>query len=162
MQLQFLKLSDVNYFQHHHQMADEQWYQWMVKAQKHSTGKQFQQAQYYLGCCFDLANLMIKHDSYLNNSKLNAFEKLAVSGHGLAECLKQLNNKSRERHTLLATHFTLMKTLKAQENLSSLIQQPIEISCYMLKRHYCFYNEYEQISEVIEADKRYLEAGLVH
>ncbi len=162
MQLQFLDHSHAIYFQHHHQTADDQWYEWIHLAQQQLNHHNFKKAQYFLGCCFDLAKVMIESDSHFSNSKLNPFEKLAVSGHGLAECLKHLNNKSRERHILLATHYTLMQTLREHEHTAHLLQQPIEISCYMLKRHYCFYHEYSQISDVLDADMLYLSSGLVH
>ncbi len=155
MQTHFLNSEYVRFFQLKQPVADQQWYDWLEQGQAAISLHQYTQAARLMGKCFELARILCNYASPESGGKLNHIEKLAVSGHGLAECYKHLGDKTLERQYLMQTHQLLM-SLFHQHNEESLwtnsLYQPVCISAYMLKRHFEFYQEPFFMQEKLEED----------
>ena len=152
MSKQFLCESHKKHFSQEPIQAKGLWKAWMEFGKMHFESGEYEKAIQFVGSSFDVAALMLDLNYHFDVATLNSYERLILSGHSLAECFKKVGNKQLERHYLLATHHKLMYEYRNKSLSIGSIKKPIEISLFMLKRHYEFYNEYEQIRPCYEKD----------
>lgn len=95
-----------------YKIAIQNWELWMSKGQKHHQQGQWQEAISFFGCSFEIAQWLI--ETALNtdhqNTHLSKAERMMISGHSLAECFKQLNQKQLELDILIKVHNLLALT----------------------------------------------------
>lgn len=113
--------------------AQRRWEHWMEVGRKAFAERDWRSAVKFLGCGFELSELMLSDD---DNPDLDALDRFMVSGHFLAECFANTGNSDLQQHCLLAVHHRLLKTLRSPAGKTLPLQRNVEFSLQMLCRYY--------------------------
>lgn len=117
---------------------------------------QFEQAAEFLGASYEVASIsidgMVPAPAAGGEGGLTPYDRFVLSGHGLAECYRRLDDRKHERHFLLATHFELMSSYREQRGYHPTLHRLVEISLRMLHRHYRHYDDADRIRPHYERD----------
>lgn len=90
------------------------WEQWMEQGQRHFHQCNWIDASHFFGCSFEISEWLIQTSNITDhrNTPLNYAERVMLSGHSLAECYKQLDEKQLELDMLIQVHNLLTYTDK--------------------------------------------------
>lgn len=86
--------------------AIRNWELWMAQGQQLHHKNQWQQAINYYGCSFEIGEWLLNtHQTTKHNNTLISYtERMMISGHSLAECFKQSDQKQCELDILIKVH----------------------------------------------------------
>ncbi|AKH69040.1 hypothetical protein IMCC21906_01362 [Spongiibacter sp. IMCC21906] len=133
MSFQFLCAAHRQQLSSNASAAELRWEEWMETGRRAFADRDWRHAVRFLGCSFELSELLLACDSQPN---LDALDRFMVSGHFLAECFANTGNRDLQQHCLLAVHHRLLKVLRTPEGRSLPLKRNIEFSLQMLSRYY--------------------------
>ncbi len=114
-------------------VAEMRWDEWMEAGREAFSNKEWLVALKYLGSSYELSELLLKRAW---TPLLPCLDRLMVSGHFLAECLRHCGETQLQRHCLLEVHHRLLTTIRSPQGAELPLRANIEISLQMLSRHY--------------------------
>jgi hypothetical protein len=113
------------------------WDQWMAVGQQLMERRDYARAIRYLGSSFDIGEMLLSQPELLQpEEEMSHIDRFMVAGHYLAEAYGRLGEPEQERHYLLVVHQRLMLELGTNTARKPFLKHNIELSLYMLKRHY--------------------------
>ena len=116
-------------------VAAQRWDDWMERGREAFADKQWLRALQFFGCSFELAEMALAEHC---RPTLMALDRYMVSGHFLASCFARCGKPDLQKHSLLAVHYRLLKTLRQPAGAGLSLENNIAISMQMLER--CFAN----------------------
>lgn len=142
MSIRFLCDSHRQQLQRSEAVAALRWEEWMEAGREAYAQRDWVPALRYLGCCFELSELMLRGAAEL---LLDDLDRYMVSGHYLSECFARCGDEALQQHCLLAVHHRLLQALRQGEGRRLPLYKNVEISLEMLER---FYREGGRLDEL--------------
>jgi hypothetical protein len=137
MQARFLCEIHRNQLQRQPRQALDLWDQWMAMGQQLMERREFLRAVRYLGSSFDIGDMLLSQpELLLSEDEMSHIDRFMVAGHYLAEAYDRLGEVELERNYLLIVHQRLMLELGTNTARKPFLKHNIELSLFMLKRHY--------------------------
>ncbi|WP_372863868.1 hypothetical protein [Spongiibacter sp.] len=153
MGIRFLCESHRQQLQRSEAVAMQRWEEWMEAGREAYAQREWLPALRYLGCCFELSELML---ATTNQSLLHNLDRHMLSGHYLAECFARCGDTDLQQHCLLAVHHRLLQTLRSPAGQGLALRQNVEISLQMLERYYRRANRLDELSHCQRESQRLL------
>lgn len=147
MTLQFLCAMHRDQLRRQPRQSLELWDAWMARGSRLMEQRDYVQAIRYLGSSFDIGNILLDQpELLLPEDEMSHIDRFMVAGHYLAEAFGRLGDIDQERNFLLLVHQRLMLELGTNSARKPFMKQNIELSLFMLKRHY---QQHDQIEPLI-------------
>ena len=133
MSIRFLCDAHREQLQQSQAIACQRWDEWMEAGREAYSRRDWLPALRFLGCCFELSELMMKGNHQPDVPEL---DRHMISGHYLAECFARCGESDLQRHCLLAVHYRLLQALRNARGRRLPLKHNVDISLQMLERYY--------------------------